>query len=384
MKSASIPLSAPHLCGNAERYLRQCVDENQVSSVGPFVQRFERLFAEHVGSRHAVACSSGTAAIHVALRLAGVGPGDEVLVSSFTFVASANPIRYLHAQPVFVDSHLATWNLAPDLVCAELERRARAGLRQPAAVEVVHVLGHPADVEPVAGACARFGVALIEDAAEALGARYTAGRFAGRHVGTIGRAGCFSFNGNKILTTGGGGMVVTDDQRLADRARHLTTQAKCPGLEYEHDEVGYNYRLTNLAAALGLAQLECLPDFVARKREIARRYDAALSVWPGVTLPPRAAWADPSLWLYSVLVDAGRFGADSRMVCLRLGELGIDTRPLWRPLHRQPIYAGCPRLAGEVAEGLHAQGLSLPCSVGLTDEQQDRVIAAFAACGGGR
>jgi aminotransferase in exopolysaccharide biosynthesis len=381
--SERIPLSVPHLTGNVQKYLQECLDTNFVSSVGPFVDRFEREFAAFVGAKHAVACASGTAAIHVALRLCGVGPGDEVLVPTLTFIASANPVVYEHATPVFVDSEPRTWNLDPALVVEELERRARAGKRQPKAVEVVHLLGHPAEIEPIREACERHGVALVEDAAEALGATYRGGRLEGKHVGTVGKLGCFSFNGNKVITTGGGGMIVTDDAELARRAKHLTTQARLPGRAYRHDEVGYNYRLTNLAAAMGVAQLEELPGFLRRKRQIADRYDAALRGVAGITPPPRAPWAAPSLWLYTASEETRDAGEARDRILDRLGEAGIEARPIWSPLHTMPMYRASARLGdGSVAEGLAAHGLSLPCSVGLTDAEQERVLAVLRAARG--
>jgi len=377
MSEPSIPLSEPCLRGRTREYLDECLRSNYVSTVGPFVERFEREFAAYVGSRYAVACASGTAAVHVALRLLDVGPGDEVLVPTLTFVASANPIFYERATPVLVDAERETWNMDPALVAEELDRRARKGLRQPKAVEAVHILGHPARLEPLAEACARHGVAWFEDASEALGARYAEGPYRGRHVGTIGRLGCYSFNGNKIITTGGGGMITTDDPALARRAKHLTTQARLPGPEYRHDEVGYNYRLSNLAAAVGVAQLEQLPEFLAAKRRIAARYDEALGGLAGITLPPRAGWAEPSLWLYSVGVDARSFGRGWRTLVEDLGAAGIQARPIWSPLHTMPMYREQPRLGGRVAEDLFEAGLSLPCSVALTDEQQDTVVRAL-------
>ena len=377
MSEPTIPLSEPCLQGRTREYLEECLQSNYVSSVGPFVERFEREFAAWVGARHAVACASGTAAIHVALRLLEVGPGDEVLVPTLTFVASANPVLYERATPVLVDAERETWNMDPVLVAEELDRRARKGLRQPRAVEAVHILGHPARLEPLAEACARHGVAWFEDASEALGARYAEGAMRGRHVGTIGRLGCFSFNGNKIITTGGGGMITTDDPALARRAKHLTTQARLPGPEYRHDEVGYNYRLTNLAAAVGVAQLEQLPGFLAAKRRIAARYDEALGAVAGITLPPRARWAEPSLWLYSIGIDARALGRDRRRMVDDLAAAGIQARPIWSPLHTMPMYREQPRLGGAVAEDLFEAGLSLPCSVSLTPAQQDAVVRAI-------
>lgn len=378
----TIPLSVPHLAGNERRYLEECIATNYVSSVGPFVERFEREFADYVGARFAVACVNGTAAIHLGMRLLGVGPGDEVFVPAFTFVASVNPILYQSATPVLVDSESRTWNMDPDLVVAEIERRARAGLRQPKAVEVVHILGHPADIGPMVEACEKNGIALVEDAAESLGGCYRSGRFAARHVGTIGRMGFFSFNGNKILTTGGGGMLVTDDEGLARRARHLVRQARVQGPEYIHDEVGYNYRLTNVAAALGVAQLEQLPAFLARKRAIAAAYRAAFSDVAGLTLAPRVPWAEPSHWMCSVLIDPAAFGSDRDAVRNALGARGIEARSLWCPVHLMEPYQGLPRLGGGVSELIYARGLSLPCSVGLTDPEQAEVIRAVLETAG--
>jgi len=376
MSNERIPLAIPSLEGNAGKYLQECVDTNFVSSVGPFVRRFETEFATHVGSPHTVACSNGTAALHVALRVAGVGVDDEVLVSDFTFIATVNPITYVGARPVLVDADEATWNMSPLLLVDELERRARAGSKMPAAVLVAHILGMPADLAPIRAACTRHDVCLIEDAAEALGASYKTGPLAGDQVGTVGLMGCFSFNGNKIITCGGGGMLVSRDAALAKRAKHLTTQARLPGPDYIHDEIGYNYRLTNLSAALGVAQLERLNDFVARKRAIARRYDEAFGAIPGITLPPRPLWAEPTFWLYSILVDPAAAGVDRESIQARLVKAGIETRSLWVPAHLMPFYKEAQCLGGSVGEMLFARGLSLPCSVSLTHTQQERVIEA--------
>ncbi|MFM2151899.1 MAG: hypothetical protein RL199_334 [Pseudomonadota bacterium] len=374
-----IPLCEPVLAGNERAYLDECLRTNFVSSVGPFVERFEQAFAAYVGAKHAVACASGTAAIHVALRLCGVDAGDEVFVPTLTFIASANPILYERGTPVLVDAETRTWNMDPDRVIDELDRRHRLGLRQPKVVEAVHLLGHPTDIEPLAEACDRYGIHLVEDASEALGATYRTGRFASRHVGTIGRLGCFSFNGNKVITSGGGGMITTDDPELARRAKHLTTQARLPGAEYRHDEVGYNYRLTNLAAALGLAQLEQLPGFLEAKRAQAKAYAAGLAAVPGVVAAPDEPWADSSFWLYSVRLT----GAVGRVAAReQLGLAGIDSRPIWSPLHTMPMYASAPRLGGAVAERLFAEGLSLPSTAGLGAHGAGRVARVLAAATG--
>jgi dTDP-4-amino-4,6-dideoxygalactose transaminase len=370
--SDTIPLAEPYLAGNEAAYLEECLQTNYVSSVGPFVDRLERAFAEYVGAAHAVACSSGTAAIHVALRAVGVGRDDEVLVPSLTFIASANAITYLDGRATLVDSEPATWNMDPGLVTEEIARRVRAGRSLPMAIEVVDLLGHPADVEPLARLAEEYGITLIEDAAEALGATYRGGPLDSRHVGTIGRMGCFSFNGNKIITTGGGGMIVTDDPDLARRAKHLTTQARLPGLAYQHDEVGYNYRLSNLAAAVGVAQLEQLPGFLAAKRRIAARYDAAFADTPEIAPAPNASWAHRSAWLYSLRLPDADLAA---RVLAALIAAGIGARPVWTPLHLTTPYRGATLIGdGSVAGAVAATALSLPSSVHLSDADQARVI----------
>jgi dTDP-4-amino-4,6-dideoxygalactose transaminase len=375
--TAAIPLAVPRLAGNEAAYVQECLDTGMVSSVGPFVARFERDFAAFVGSRHAIACSSGTAALHVALRLAGARRDGVVPVADFTFIASANAIQYCGAQPLLVDSEPVTWNMDTERLHDEITRRARTGRELPAVIEVVHVLGHPAAMEPLADLRARYGIRIVEDAAEALGASWGGGvDLAGRQVGTAGDLGCFSFNGNKVMTTGGGGMITTDDAGLAARARHLVAQAKLAGSGYVHDEVGYNYRLSNIAAAVGVAQLEQLPAFLAAKRRIAARYAEALADLP-VSLPPHAPWAAPTWWLYSVLLGEG--AADPGRLVDLLAVRGIHVRPLWQPLHRQRPYASAPRLRGTVAERIWRRGLSLPCSVGLTAAEQDRVVAVLRA-----
>jgi len=375
MSERPIPLAEPYLAGNERAYLEECLRTNYVSSIGPFVERFEREFAAYVGAAHAVACSSGTAALHVALRVVGVGPGDEVFVPTFTFIASANAITYQGARPTLVDSEPATWNMDPVLVVEEVERRIRDGRPLPKAIEVVHVLGHPADIVPLVRLCADHRIALVEDAAEALGARYRGGPLHGRHVGTVGRVGCFSFNGNKVITTGGGGMLVTDDPTLARHARHLTTQARLPGLAYQHDEIGYNYRLSNLAAALGVAQLQQLPGFLAAKRRIAARYDDALRDCEALALPPRTGWADPSSWLYSIRL---RHAGLAHYVLQRLSADGIGARPVWTPLHGMAPYRDARLIGdGSVATSLAATGVSLPSSVQLDPDDQSRVIDAL-------
>ena len=367
--SRRIPLCEPLLGGNEKSYLDECLATNFVSSVGPFVDRFERHFAEFVQAPHAVATCNGTAAIHTALRLVDAGPGDAVLVSTFTFIASVNPIRYLGADPVFIDSD-ATWNMDPSLL-EEGIRAAQAAGKRVAAILAVHLYGEPADISPIVALAGRHGIPVIEDAAESLGAFVS-----GRSVGTFGRLGCFSFNGNKVITSGAGGMIVTADEAIARRAKHLTTQARVPGGEYFHDEVGFNYRLTNLQAAVGLAQLEQLPHFLDRKRQIAARYDEAFRGVDGLSRPATIHDGVSASWLYSIAVDPDTFGIDRRALAARLAGHRIEARPLWTPVHTFPPYAGSAAVLTGQADRLFAQGLSLPCSVSLTPHDQDYVIDA--------
>lgn len=373
--SDPIPLCVPNLGENESRLLQECLASTYVSSVGPFVERFEQAFAQAVGAPYAVASSCGTAAIHLALRVLGVGPGDTVLVSDCTFIASANPIVYQGAHPAFIDSELTSWNLDPRLVAQALDDMAHEG-RLPKAVIAVHILGQPADLGPIVDACARYGVPLIEDAAEALGATYAADHphaaCRNRHVGTVGVIGCYSFNGNKIITTGGGGMLTTADPKIAQQLKHLSTQAKLPGVAFVHDQVGYNYRLTNLAAALGLAQLARLPEFVRRKRQIADRY-RAFAAENACTYQPILPHTHPSDWLCSFITPhRDRLLAD-------LNAVNIGARPLWQPLSQQPCLRGRRSWGGAIAQRLAVEGISVPCSVGLTDAEQDRVLEVMGA-----
>ena len=377
-----IPNAVPYLGGNEWQYLKECLDSNWVSSVGPFVDRFETEIARYVGVEHAVATVNGTAALHVALLVAGVGPGDEVLVPALTFIATANAVRYCGAFPVYMDSDPETWALdagkVSDFIRVECERRGstlvnRATGRRIAALLPVHLYGHPVDLDPLLELAAGAGIPVVEDAAEALGARYK-----GRRVGAHGLVGCLSFNGNKIITCGGGGMILTRDAALASRARHLTTHAREPGPEWIHREVGFNYRLTNLQAALGVAQLEQLDRFVEDKRRTAAEYSVALGRVRGVSALGEASWAHSSFWMYSVLLDPGRFG-DVRALIARANREGIQLRPLWRPLHRQPAFADSQAYRIEVADRLYAAGVSLPCSVGITPEERAAVVEFLKA-----
>ena len=368
-----ILLSSPHLSGLEQQFVAEAFDSNWVTPLGPHVDAFEREFADAVGAPHAVAVSSGTAALHLALILAGVGPGDEVFASTLTFVASVNPIVYVGATPVFIDSERSSWNMDPALLEDTLAERARGG-RLPKAVVVVHLYGQSADLDPIAAACARYDVPLIEDAAEALGATYR-----GRAPGTVGTIGVYSFNGNKIITTGGGGMLTTRDAAAAAHARKLATQARDPAPHYQHSELGYNYRLSNVLAAIGRGQLRVLGDRVDARRRNFAFYAEAIGELPGIELMPEADWGTHTRWLTTLTIDAGRFGVDREVMRQKLDAAGIDARPVWKPMHLQPLYAHCPIFGGAVADDLFARGLCLPSGSNLSKADLERVVDVFRA-----
>jgi perosamine synthetase len=383
-----VPLAVPEIRGNEWRYVKECLDSSWVSSVGSYVDRFEQMVAQQSGTRFAVATVNGTSALHISLLLAGVEAGDEVLVSTLTFIAPVNAIRYVGAWPVFIDAEPIYWQMDPTRVVEFLEREClwkegalynRHTGRRVKAIIPVHVLGHPVDVDPIIEAAKRFNLRVIEDATEGLGATYK-----GHPLGSSGDMACFSFNGNKIITTGGGGMLVTDNEEWAQRARYLTTQAKDDPVEYVHGEVGYNYRLTNLLAAVGCAQMEQLPSYVAAKRRIAARYTEALSAIPGLSPMKNAPWAASTFWMYTVLVEEEEFGIDSRQLMRLLAVQQIQSRPLWQPIHRSPAHRLKEPVVMPVADLLARKGLSLPCSVGLSESEQDKVIEALLKIGSDR
>lgn len=370
MTDTRIYLSPPDVSDVERKLLLEAFDSNWVAPVGPDLDAFEAQVADLVGVRHAVALASGTAALHLALVAAGVGRGDTVLVPSFTFAATANAVMYLGARPIFLDSTAESWNVDPALVAEELKARSRAG-RLPRAVIAVDMYGQCADYEPLLDACDRYGVPLIEDAAEALGASYQ-----DRPAGSFGLAGVLSFNGNKIITTGGGGMLLTDDDRVAARTRHLATQAREPVAHYEHRTVGYNYRLSNLLAAVGRGQVQRLGDMIAARRETARYYRAALSDVPGITFMPVAGYGVPNWWLTCLLIDPGRFGLDRDQLLDRLAAHNIEARPAWKPMHLQPVFRDCVVRGGQVSAGLFRHGLCLPSGSALTEHDRERVVGA--------
>jgi pyridoxal phosphate-dependent aminotransferase EpsN len=370
-----IYLSVPHMGGREEAYVHEAFASNWLSTVGPNLEAFEKAFEARLGLP-AVALGSGTAALHLGLRLLGVGAGDEVLVPTLTFVASVNPIRYLGAEPVLVDSDPTTWMMDPALVEEALQKKARAG-KLPKAVVPVHLYGQSADLDPILAACRRHGVPVLEDAAEALGTTYK-----GRPAGVLGDVGVFSFNGNKIVTTTGGGMLVSPRRDWVEKVRFWSQQARDPGVAYEHTELGYNYRLSNVLAGIGRGQLEVLDERVAQRRAVAYRYRDAFADLPGWTFMPQAPYGLHTNWLSCFLVDPAAFGASRDDVIAALQARNVESRPLWKPMHLQPLYAGAERYGGAVAERLFRQGLCLPSSSSLPREDQELVISLVRGCAG--
>jgi dTDP-4-amino-4,6-dideoxygalactose transaminase len=367
-----IYLSPPHLGSEELRLVQEAFTSNWIAPLGPHVDAFEREFATATGCRHAAALSSGTAALHLAMRQLGVGPGDEVFCSTLTFVATANPIVYQGAVPVFIDSDAATWNMDPALLAAELDEAVRRR-RRPRAVVVVHLYGQSADLDPILDACRRHGVPLVEDAAEALGAQYR-----GRTPGTFGRFGAFSFNGNKIITTSSGGMLVSPDGAEIEHVRFLASQAREPAPHYEHKDVGFNYRMSNVLAAIGRGQLRVLRERAAARRRTFAFYARALGGVPGLSFMPEAPFGQASRWLTVVQVDREDFGASAEDIRRHLERCNIEARPVWKPMHLQPAFAGCPTIDRGVAGRLFDRGLCLPSGSGLGEDELDRVIDVLA------
>lgn len=348
------------------------------------MDEFEKRLAKYIGVKHAVATVNGTSALHVALLVAGVRPDDEVLVSNLSFIAPANAIRYVGAWPVFIDAEKDHWQMDVSKVRVFLEKHCRmykknlydkVTAKRVKAIIPVHILGHPCDMDPLLELARKYNLVVIEDAAESLGAKYK-----DRMVGQLGDLACFSFNGNKILTTGGGGMIVTNNTRLADYARYLTTQAKDNPVEYIHNEIGYNYRLTNIQAAIGCAQLEKIEEFIAAKRQIAEKYSRAFLKIQGLTPMAEAPWAESTYWLYTILIDSKKFGIGSRRLMLKLGKQGIESRPLWTPLSRNRMYLKSRKMISGISDSLHADSLSIPSSADTAAGALQRVIETVWHC----
>ena len=364
-------LSPPHMGEWERRLLLEAFDSNWIAPLGPNVEGFERDLAERIGSPHALALSGGTAGIHLALILLGVGSGDEVIVSSLTFAATANPVCYLGARPTFIDSERRSWNMDPALLEEELEYRAKRG-RLPKAVVVVDLYGQCADFDPILSACARYDVPVVEDAAEALGATYRGGA-----AGTFGTLGVFSFNGNKIITTGGGGMLVSEREDLVERARFLATQARDPAPHYQHSTIGYNYRMSNLLAAVGRGQLRALDQRIEARRANNAFYRKALADSPGIEFMPEASYGRSNCWLTCLTVDPDLFGADRERIRVHLESLDIEARPVWKPMHLQPVFKECRVVGGSVSEDLFSRGLCLPSGSAMGQAERERVVEAI-------
>ena len=368
-RRAHLPIAEPLLGEQELRYVTECILTGWVSSAGKFVKQFEEMFAAFCNARFAVATSNGTTALHLALLALDIGPEDEVIVPTLTFIATANAVTYTGARPVFVDSELETWNIDPGQVEAAITPKMKA-------IIPVHLYGHPADMDPILDIANRHGLAVIEDAAEAHGARYK-----GRRVGAIGDIGCFSFYGNKIITTGEGGMIVTNRGSLAHKARILRDHGMSPNRRYWHPVLGYNYRLTNLQAAIGVAQVEKVDAILEAKRRIAQAYTEHLQDIPGIALPPEASWAENVYWICSILVDEHVFGIGRDALMAELKKQRIDTRPLFPPVHTQPIYATGQSFP--VAEQLSARGISLPSAVNITEDDVKRIANTITFIRGG-
>ena len=382
MPDYSIPLSVPNVSGNEWKYVKECLDTSWVSSAGKYVDLFEERIAEYTGSTCAVACVNGTSALQVSLRLAGVQPGDEVIVPTLTFIAPVNAVRYNGAEPVFMDAdeyHNMDGEKTVEFINTETvfkggvsyHKRTDARI---AAIIPVHVFGNAAWLDELIPLCKERNISVVEDAAESVGTSYISGRFSGKHTGTIGNLDCLSFNGNKIITTGGGGMILTDDAELAEKARHLTTQAKNDPVRYVHNEIGYNFRLTNIQAALGVAQLEQLPGFLERKSDIYRQYAEAVEEIEGLRMAPVPGYAKNNHWINVLQIDSETYGEDREAIMHRLEGNGIETRPVWALNHLQKPYQNSQNYRVEQAEELVKKSLCLPSSTNISNGDIQKVI----------
>ena len=365
-KSERIFLSAPHMSGREIELIKEAFESNYIAPVGPQLKQFEERFREQTGFEHSVAVTNGTTAIHLMLRCIGIKPGDLVLASTLTFIGSVCGATYLGADLSFVDCD-ETWCMDPNLLEKEIKELLAKGIK-PAAVLPTDNYGQPVDIDRLIEICEPHGIPVVCDCAETMGATYK-----GRHTGKGATAAAFSFNGNKIITTSGGGMVASDDVKIIDYARHLSTQARQPGLQYEHHEVGYNYRLSNILAALGLAQFEVLDDRVARKRAIYDLYVEQLGDIPGITFMPEAEYCQGNRWLTAALFNETTFGAGPQGVIDALEVENIEARPVWFPMHMQKVFKGCRVIGGEVAEAIHRQGICLPSGTSMSDDDVKRI-----------
>ena len=369
MSLSKIWLSSPHLGGNEQKYVQQAFDTNWIAPLGPNVDGLEQDLSNYVGVGHAATLSSGTAALHLSLVMLGVGLGDVVLCQSFTFSATANPIAYQGAIPVFIDSEPDTWNMCPDALETAIKDQILGGKR-PKAVIVVHLYGMPAKMKEIIEICERYEVPIVEDAAEALGSSY-----GNKRMGGFGKLGVLSFNGNKIITTSGGGALVSDDEKLIQQARFLATQARDAAPHYQHSQIGYNYRMSNICAGIGRGQMEVIDERVAQRRANFEFYTSQFSDIEGFTFQPEAQGSFSNRWLSCLVINPQKTNGVSREdIRLALEKQNIETRPLWKPMHLQPIFKDAPYYGTDVCEKLFDDGLCLPSGSNLTDEDRERVV----------
>jgi len=392
MQKKRIFLSPPHMSGYEQRYINEAFESNYIAPLGPQVDAFEKEFAEKTGFSHAVALSSGTAAMHIALYELGIESGDEVLASALTFIGSVSPVTFLGAKPVFIDADYKTWNMDPDLLAKEINACAELG-RLPKAVIPTDLYGQCADLDRILKICAPYEIPVIVDAAEALGATYK-----GRGAGAGGKAAVFSFNGNKIITTSGGGMLTSEDEEFIAKARFLSQQARDAAPHFEHSQIGFNYRMSNILAAIGRGQLHVLDERVREKRQIFANYKAALQNIDGIDFMPQAPFGKSNCWLTVILISPEKFGTDRETVRLALEAENIEARPVWKPMHLQPVFQCSAQhsmlkaqsgsikrvnarvVGGTVAEDLFKRGLCLPSGTAMTDEDIQRVVSVVLRC----
>jgi len=367
-------LSPPHLGCEEMELVKQAFESNYIAPLGPMVDAFESEFAAKLGIPYVVALSSGTAAMHLALHCLDIGPGDEVLASTLTFIGSVNPIIYLGAKPVFIDSDLKTWNMDPDLLAEELDDCAARG-KLPKAVVPTDLYGQCVDLDRILKVCEPFDVPVVVDSAEALGASYK-----NRSAGNGARASIYSFNGNKIITTSGGGMLASHDAELINKAKFLSQQAREAVPHYQHTQIGYNYRMSNILAAIGLGQLKVLEERVAAKRRIFAAYKKALGELPGIEFMPESSYGQANRWLTVILINSDQFGADCNAVRLALEENNIEARPVWKPMHMQPVFSECRKRQGSVSEKLFKQGLCLPSGTSMSIKDIEQVVEVVTSC----
>lgn len=370
-KPPRIFLSPPHMGGEEMPFIHEVFESNYIAPVGPMLEAFERDFADKVGISHVVAVSNGTAAMHLAMRIIGVRPGDEVIASTLTFIGSVSPLVFQGALPVFIDSDRSSWNMDPDLLAEELESCRKRG-RLPKAVIPTDLYGQCADLDRILEICRPYNIPVVADSAEALGATYK-----GRSAGVGAKAAVFSFNGNKIVTTSGGGILASDDEAFIRRAAFLSQQARDPEPHYEHSEIGYNYRMSNVLAAIGRGQLKVLEKRVAEKRALFFLYQQMLGDLPGIEFMPEAAYGKSNRWLTVILISPDQFGVDREAVRLALEARNIESRPVWKPMHLQPVFSGCRIRGGEVSEDFFRRGLCLPSGSQMTADDVERVVSVI-------